>query len=287
MSGSSAYCTVCGSPLSGGARFCSRCGTEVGSPGTSGLPSGPPPLNWATAGYLGTSSSPHPRDLERTETGLLVAVIGFALLWIPYVSAVGAILEFVGLVMLWLGRRAFGRPHDNSVTAGGVLIVLAFLIVLVGSISLVYGVATAAAVSTLPGEGGVLTADLEAYFLLALVSGAMTACGYLFLPYALADGTSRLLLWGGMVGTIAIATFSYLYFWPQIASAIVAATSSSTLQTGPVTALEGRAALVGSVNVVPDLLFLLAYYRTRQRLIAGVYPGSPTGAPSRPYGRGA
>lgn len=209
-------------------------------------------------------SSPPSRDADRTLTGLMLMIVGFGLVWIPEVGAIGSLLLLIGVVIVWMGRRAFGEAHALYATAGAVLVILALLVGIVLAIWFVAAVVSAATSgASLPALGSVLHSDLEVLFVAGWAGGLLGLLGYVLLPYSIADRSARLLLWGAFGLSIVISAVDYSLLWPQISTAISQATSGSTINVGPVQALDTRSALYGAAQIVPDLLFLWAYYRVR------------------------
>jgi hypothetical protein len=214
-------------------------------------------------------------------------IIAFGLLWIPYVSDLGELIAFIGVVFLWLGRSAFGPAHGRSVSVGTVCVVLGFLVGIVVGLSYVAGVVYAA---TTPGEtlSAFITAvqsSLTLLFASAIAVTLLTSGGYLALPYSLADQTSRLLLAGGLAISVAISVGLFVFLTPQISAALAQATSSGTINLAPISALETKETLWDLLQIVPNMMFLLAYYRTREQTFPPppVHP-EPTPLQSQ-YGR--
>lgn len=285
MAGNPGTCPHCGAPVQPDQGFCADCGTALLARG--GLAPGPGltgdsyrPVQEADILGLG----PRP-ETPSTQTGLLLMIIGFALGWIPYVSIVAAIIALVGLVFLWIGRGEFGAAHRRDVHLGIALVVLAFLVELVGALAFVGAVVSAASApdQTVSGVGASFRADLAGLFVTTVVVAALGTVGYASLPYSLADRTSQGLLWTAPVVAVALSSVAVAILWPELSSAIAAATSGSSINTGPILALDTKATLLGALQIVPNMMFLTAYYRVRNRLVAG---RRPTVGPATPtYGR--
>jgi hypothetical protein len=271
MSVSPQSCPRCRQPVQAGQSFCPSCGTSLGTAGT------PAPVALRSLGADGFAGSEQiltsSKAEERTKTGFVIMIVAFALLWIPYVSDLGELLAFVGVIFLWLGRSAFTHAHSRSVAIGSVSVILGLVLGLVIGFSFAAGLLSAA---TTPGETSTaFVATLQSSFTLLFASGiavtVLTAGGYLALPYALADATSRRLLWGGFALSVAISVLVFVFLTPLIASALAQATAGGTINPGPVQALETKELLWDLTLIVPNVLFLWAYYRTR----AQVFPPAP------------
>jgi hypothetical protein len=280
-------CPACAKPVSPGQHFCANCGATLDDLARTSSGAVPRDGSWDPVAEADARSIHLPRDVGRTSTGCLLMMVGFALLWIPYVSYVGGIIGFVGVIFFWIGRQGLGDSQRRNVFAGGACIVLGFLAEVVLGVWFADDIATAAG---MPGEtlaqlGGLFRADLGILLVGTLVVGAVISFGNVLLPYALADPTSRWLLWGAFVASTLIGAVTLAVLWPQITTAIAQATSGATFHVAPVQTLEARSALWGAAQILPDLLFLTAYYRVRSDLRAGRSGG--TGKPPVPgkYGR--
>lgn len=287
MDGGPWTCPHCGASALPGQRFCGYCGTALLALGGGSAEPEPTDLGYdpvAEADALRRAPVP---STPHTHTGLLLMIIGFAIGWIPYVSIVAGIVIIVGLVFLWMGRGEFGGAHWRDVHVGMACILLAFLLEVGAAVVFVGAVVSAAntAGETVQQIGATFRSDLTALFVVTLVATTLGALGYLWLPYSLTDRTSRLLLWTALVADVAISVAVVAIMLPEISSAISTATSGSSVNTGPILALQTRATLLGALGFVPYMMFFAAYYRVRKRLVAGTPPAPPRPAPVAPYGR--
>ena len=62
------------------------------------------------------------------------------------------------------------------------------------------------------------------------------------------------------------------FLTPQISAALAQATSGATLNLAPVQALEAKEALWDLALIVPNMMFLWAYHRTRARAFPPLPP---------------
>jgi hypothetical protein len=216
------------------------------------------------------------RDRDRTVTGLLLLVIGIALSWIPYISFIGFILALIGIILVILGRRAYGPEHHRYVVVGGVLFVIAILATVGLTIGLVVALIGQVTVtgSSVSLASGALQSDFEAFFIGAAVVGILGGLSRVILVYGLSDRTTRILLWAGFAVSVALSLIVLLVLYPQIVTAVNQATSGSTINNTPLTNLQTESTLLGLSNVLPALLFAWAYWRAREQAV--VRMASPT-----------
>lgn len=285
--GASRVCPECSKPLAPGQAFCASCGAPLSPPISTQMGRNLPPDSWDTVAEADDRARNHPLAMSRTRTGLLLAIIGFALAWIPFAGGVGGLILLIGVVFLWLGRGGFGADHHRNVTAGGVCILLALLLGIGVGVWFASSLVSAAgaAGATPASVGATLTSDLGTLLEVSVATTALISVGYLLLPYALADATTRALLGGALVLSILFAVAIFLVLGPQISSAVAQSTAGSTINLGPVQAIQTRSALWGAAQIVPDSLFAFAYYRVRSSPAVGSAALAPPPPGSEPYGR--
>jgi hypothetical protein len=210
---------------------------------------------------------------NQTITGLLLMMLGFALAWIPFVDFVGGILILVGLIYLWSGRTELGRVHSEEVKVGVVLLLVGIVVAVVGAIALF--AATFSFNVTFNGTQATVTHPavslaLQAAVAIVITVGAgLSAACWVKLPFSLADPTARTLL---LVGGALEVAFAALY---SVSEVQALAAAQSVFSTGPSPGPLPSPLLVGLFLVVPNLVFLLAYFRIRKRLLDGELPRAP------------
>ena len=275
-------CPRCGTPIVPGGNFCQRCGSVVvpppppGTPfsGAAPLPSfAPPPAAYGVPvpfvpGPPAPPAIPYDvaKDRERTVTGLLLLVIGFAMGWILYVGIIGDLLALVGIILVIMGRRGYGPTHHRDVVIGGVL----FVVVIIATVGLViafvvalFGHVSVATNGTVTFTTAGLQNDFTALFVAAAVIGVIGGVSQVVMVYALADRTTQVLLWLGFATSIALSIAILWILLPQVAPAVAQVTPGSSLNNGPLQSLENQSNLLGLTKVLPSLLFAWAYYRAR------------------------
>jgi hypothetical protein len=218
-------------------------------------------------------SAPGPKRPDDTITGLLLMVIAFGLVWIPFVDFVAGILTLIGLIYLWNGRRELGPVHSGEIKVGVFLLVGAIVLGFAGGIVLV--AATISFNLTFNGTQATVTHPpvspaLQAGVAVILsVAAALAAACWVKLPYSLADRPARNLLW---VGGVLDVAFTALY---SVSEVKALASFQSVFSTGASAGPLPNPLLVGLLLAVPDALFLVAYLQIRNRLVAGDLPRVP------------
>ena len=182
--GASRVCPECSKPLAPGQAFCASCGAPLSPPISTQMGRNLPPDSWDTVAEADDRARNHPLAMSRTRTGLLLAIIGFALAWIPFAGGVGGLILLIGVVFLWLGRRGFGADHHRNVTAGGVCILLALLLGIGVGVWFASSLVSAAgaAGATPASVGATLTSDLGTLLEVSVATTALISVGYLLLP---------------------------------------------------------------------------------------------------------
>jgi hypothetical protein len=215
---------------------------------------------------------------ERTLNGLLLIIIGLLLGWIPYVSFVGGLLAIVGIFFLFFGRHEFEWPHPRNVVYGAVLYLISFILVIALAVWFVLAIL---AVAPAPGQppsqiDPVFTSDFQTFLYGVLAAAVLVLFAEVLFVYALADEVTRYLLWSGIALQFAISTVIAVVVSSGISNAVQQATNGTSINTGPITALQGQEQILSLLNVFPALVLALAYYRTRERVKSGQIPRAPT-----------
>ena len=277
-------CPNCGTPYVPGAKFCQVCGTPapytipggVQSPGAAPLPTSAPffpptppgaPIGWPPLppGAVFVPSTVV-RDRERTVEGLMFIIIGTAISWIPYVDIIGGLIALIGIILVFMGRRAYGADHHRDVVAGGVLFLVSILATIglaIALVSALLGAATVSSTGSVTFNSSTLIGALQETFIAAAVVGILGGLSRVIMVYALSDKTTRILLWAGFFLSVAISIIVLLVIYPQVVNAVNSATSGSTFNSGPINSLSTESDLLGAINIVPLLLFVWAYWRAR------------------------
>ena len=276
-------CPHCGGPVEPSYRFCRFCGRNLSEPagpasapaarvtvGAFGLstPSaqplpGPPiPGSWQESYQVSQAR-------DRTITGLTLLFVGFLLIWIPYVGDVSGLLALIGVILLALGRTAFGEDHERYVVLGGVLYLGALILVAITSavfaLTLISQASAAQSSNNLSALSSQFTNDFSTFFVIVAVLGPIGAIGEVVMVYGLADRFSRILLWSAFAAGLVVSVTVAAILFPQITGAVSSAVSGATFNSAPLTQLQTTSAIVGMLQAGPSLLFAWAYYRCRAR----------------------
>ena len=282
----------CGYQNQPGYQFCSNCGALLAAVpgGAPPFPGYAPPTGVPSAPggvpYPGSAEYERARQVDRTKTGTFLLLIGSLLSWIPLIQIVGYLLILVGVILVILGRKAFGPEHSRNVVISIILFFVGIIVVI--------GVAVAAAVSNLSGiigPGGTVTLTpaflagaLNAGLLGGIVAAFIVGIAEVLFTYGLQAQPGRILLWAAYGANIALSIAIYLILSPLLSSVATQADYDRVI------ALQGTYVLL---NVVPGLLFAAADYLAWSRIsrgeipapapaVAGVPVASPPGYPPMP-----
>lgn len=214
-------------------------------------------------------------------------ILGFAVLWIPYIGGIGGLIALIGVVLLWVGRGSFGSSHHRAVWVGSACVLVSLVLAFGVALWFVFTLITAAQTpgQTISAFGSELQSDLVTLLVTTLVASAIASMGYVALPYALADRGSRALLWGAFTLSVLTTVVGVALLWPQISTAISQATSGSTVDLAPIRAIQTQSTLWGTLQVVPDMMFLWAYYRIRNRVFPDRILGQISPPADQMFGR--
>ncbi len=213
------------------------------------------------------------KRVDRTKTGVLLLLIGSLLTAVPVISAVGLLLIFVGVILVILGRKAFGPAHSRNILVSIILFVVGILVVIVVAV-----VGALASIGSVIGPGG--TVNITPAFLAATASSALLGgiasaiiIGFaeVLFTYALQAQNGRILLWAAYGANIALAIALYLILSPLYLAVVTQAdfNAVSSMQT-----------TYSLLSAIPALLFAGADYLAWSRINRREIPApSPTLTP--------
>ncbi len=287
MGAAEGRCPYCSHTLAPGQQTCPGCGRQLGMTSAAATASRPNDAAWSSvmAAQDAEIAADTLKYRRRVDTGLLLFVIAFAMLWVPYLSYLGDLLAFIGVILLGLGRHAFDEMFRRWVVRGGVLVVLGIVVAFFAGVLYASEVTSAALT---PGETiqafiASLQPDLETFIVGGLLAAIFVSFGFACLPYGKADAVSRRLLWTGAVLAVAISSLVVAVLWPQVLPTLNNATAGGTINLGALSGLQTESLELGLLQIIPDMIFLYAYYRTRSQLfptqVSSTLTGSPPGPP--------
>ena len=279
------FCTRCGTVLTG-AKPTAVAGlaggpsqfpaTQPAQPGTitpvapPRFPSGPPGMPW---GYAWGAWAERTKQVDRTKTGLLLLIIGTLLGPVPFVGIVGSILDLIGLLLVFLGRKAFGPGHARNAVISVALIIFGIVAAVVLSVILVAALFGAVVPGTPPSQvAASIVSAFNTFLVGLLVVTAITGLWAVLLTYALQRGEGRALLWGAYASNVALQVAILLIVGPIVGDVVGQSFAGGTFNPAPLEALQGRIELLDLFGAVPALLASVAYYLAWSRIKRGEIP---------------
>jgi hypothetical protein len=259
---SSIACPRCGASNVATARYCLSCGNPL----VAGAPQITPPVVNApqaqpypygsAAGYWEHQQASR---IDHTKTGLLLLIIGLALSWIPLIGAVGGLVALIGALLVILGRGAFGREHSRNAILALIVFFVGVGVTIVGFVLLFF-----LAFSLRAGPSSIVQ-PFAWFGIVSIVGGAVTGISEVLLTYALQLSTGRVLLWTAYAASIAISIVNLVFILP-----IFNGTGGFLFPAIFVTAFLG---------IIPAMLYAVAYYLARQRIVHREIPSPITPQP--------
>ncbi len=313
------FCQECGAPNDAAATRCATCGAVLkegippgaagaavlpppagAPPGAGPPPYGPPPTygppvygppGYGYPGYGGYPGAVIPdyagmerrRQVDRTKYGVLVLALAMLVSLVPFFGTVclSIVLFLVGLILMAIGRKAFGGRHAAFVMGSVALVVLYVVLLVVLSVWFVLVIDAAART----GDLGGISATFWTYLGGVLAAGFLEAIAWVLIVHELENRLGRFLLYGAFVALVLIQVAVLVLLAPQV-NAILAALQNGTL-TDPndprILELDSVTTTLSLVGAVPTILFAGAYLLAYLRVSRGDVPGTPPPAPAAPW----
>jgi len=197
--------------------------------------------------------------------------MGGALLgWIPIVSLVGGILTLVGVILVILGRKAFGKAHARNIVVSIVLFAVGIVVIIILAVGFAFAIVSVPGGGT-PTPGAVLAAFnalLWGTFLVAAVTGVASV----LFTYALQKTPGKILLWAGYAASVVIKFAIIFLVGPLISEAVSQSFQGGQYDPAPILAASSRIDVWAVLHVVPSMMFAAANYLAWTRIKRGEIP---------------
>ncbi len=246
------------------------------------MPPAPAPVYMGTPGLASPMEAERHTQISRTKTGVLLLLIGTLIGWLPVIGIVGAILIFVGAILVILGRKAFGAAHSRNVFLSILLFIVGIVIGAVAVISLAFSIASSIIPGNPPTQAAV-TSAFNNFLIILLVGVIVSGLATVFFTYAIQDKRGRMLLLGGYAANV-IIQIAVLVVISQAVGTFVAAmfpggTYNPAQATLAVADFSARVQALGYLSVIPALINAAAYYLVWNRINKGEIPAPSGSAP--------
>jgi len=215
------------------------------------------------------------KKISQTMTGLLLLIIGLLLSWIPYILYIGGILELIGVILVIIGREAFGVRHGKYVIYAVVIYSIGFVagFILGFSFATTIVSATSGGASSSSSLATIMSA-FESLLWGSLVISAVMGISTVMLVYLLEEANGRMLLWVAFAAQIAVGTLGIIIIGPLISHAVALAFASSPPSPTPILNLDSELTSLRFLSAIPSVIFAFAYYLAWKRIDKGSIPGS-------------
>lgn len=258
-----AFCQKCGKTVSLDENFCPHCGAQLHSvPGTG--------RNLNPSAYEGPDfkSYEDAKRVDRTKQGLEVMIAGLILSWIPIILYIGGLLEFIGAILIILGRDAFGEKHSGYV----VMAILLFIIYFFGTIAILMSLGSS--IPSVIYSASAFISTFREYLIATMVMSAIAGISQMLLVFGISNKKGTEVLTLAYISQLAVIGFIFVVIFPMITSA--ATLAITTHNTGPITDIENRLNIYHLLDAIPALIFAAGYYLARTRIVNKEIPFRPS-----------
>lgn len=207
-------------------------------------------------------------------------LIGSLISWISFVGIgfVGALLLFIGVILVILGRKAFGAAHSRNVLISILLFFVGIVIVAIAAVTLTVA-ALASLFGTTPNQAA-FTSALNNFLILLVVGSAVGGLASVLFTYGLQNQIGRVLLFAGYGAGIAVQ-IAILFVVSQaipgfVAIAFPGGTYDAAQAAVAILDFTGRVTALSLLTAIPSLLYAAADYIAWSRISRGEIPAAPT-----------
>jgi len=268
----SVKCSKCGYDNWSSSKYCQQCGNPL-TPTIQPAPSSPLQIPVFTGKFSPTPldndrarlTPEGKRSLNRTWAGLGLLLVGIILQPIPVIAVYAGAAIVVGVLLVFYGRRSLGGKHRGYATAALVLVVIGQAAVFAGSLAVgaIIGIDVASGTAD---PASALSSLFLGFYIIIVITDAVTNVGLVLITYDLQDSTGRTLLWSAFSLEIMINVV--------IASIVVLTVQANATQvlgntgsfTDAVRALQASFVALRLLLWIPAIPYAIAYYRARSQV---------------------
>jgi MFS family permease len=185
------------------------------------------------------------------------------------VSFIGVILILIGAILFFMGRKEFGEKHHKNIKNVVIIFVIAFIaVVLVIAVFIAIIIFSAITTISSTNSNTSLTAPTSLLVMVVSIIGAVLGgLIYYFALLELEDKTGKIILYAGIVSSIAISIVTAFYLAGMLSELFSSiSTSSSNFSALPFTQNIGK---IGILGIIPNLLYLCSFYIPYKRIKNG------------------
>ena len=203
-------------------------------------------------------------DISNTITGLLLLGIGTGIAWIPYIQYLGIILNFIGVILIFLNRHSFEAKHATYVILSIVIYIFAFILsIAIGLIGAASIITSSFSSLTLAQQQSMIRNDLQTVIIGAIISGMIGSVAYFTITYGLQDEKGKLLLLIGLVSYFIVETIIGSVLYSSLQSALNQIFSGNSFSQSNFNSFSQTITLYSLLTVIPMLTYAIAYLRIR------------------------
>jgi len=259
---STVNCPRCGASNGPLARYCITCGNPLAATATPKQPAPQPGYAYPIAqpyypyqypqSYWEVARS---NKINNTLSGLLLLVIGVLIAWIPFAGFIGAIVGFIGGILILVGREPFGADHVRTTTLALIFFVVSIAVTVFGFFyAVIYGISNAL-------QGGSPSSIISLVAVVFIIGGAIFGIAEVLLTYSLQKSPGHMLLWTAYGISVAIGIINALIINPYNSNGFFNIYSG----TGP-------ALFTAILGAIPAAIYGTAFYLARERIVRHEIP---------------
>ena len=248
-------CSYCLAPNPITATVCETCGKSLTEA---------PQNNLGTTGSQANDHVKFDGDISNTITGLLLLGIGTGIAWIPIIQYLGIILNFIGVILIFLNRHNFEAKHATYVVLSIVIYLVSFVIVVFITVAGVLSIVTSS-FSTLPlsQQESMIRDQMQTIILGTIIAGMIGSIAYFTITYGLQDEKGKLLLLIGLVSYFIVEAIIGAFLYSYTTAVLNSTFSNNSFHQSNLTSFSGDLTLYSMLTVIPMITYAIDYLRIR------------------------
>ncbi|GAI77546.1 unnamed protein product [marine sediment metagenome] len=184
------------------------------------------------------------------------------------VSFIGVILILIGVILFFIGRKEFGEKHQNNVKNAIIIFIINIVVATILTSAIVFFAISSITTSTIANSSPEINMGPLSILIviISIVSAILGGLMYYFALIELEDEQGKNILYAAIISSIGITTVTSVYIAGLLGEMFGSISSTSSYSSLSFIQNTGG---IGILGVIPNLLFLYAFYIPYKRIKDG------------------
>ncbi|MHB1662934.1 MAG: hypothetical protein ACYCSG_03755 [Thermoplasmataceae archaeon] len=203
-------------------------------------------------------------DISNTITGFLLLGIGTAMMWIPIVGDIGILIDFIGVILIFVNRKNFESAHGTYVILSILIYAISFILIIYVSTFTFIQINSSSIKNSIDGS-------LQALVLASIIGSAIGAISFFLISFGLQDRTGKFILTIGLIALVITDIIIGTFLYSALPAAVSNSISSGSYNPAPINAFRAKVSSYTLYTALSYIIFAVAYLRLYSSLKDNTY----------------